>query len=117
MLEYSFIAIIIILSCVLAILLLLVSYMGIPKNYDNEKVSPYECGFDPFSDTRTHFEIRYCLVAILFILFDLEVVFIFPWAVSIQYTGKFGILIMFIFLSILLLGFAYEWIKGALDWE
>jgi len=95
----------------------MISYFFIPKNYDIEKVSPYECGFDPFSDTRSKYDIRFYLVAILFIIFDLEIIFLFPWAVSLAEINFFGILIMFIFLLFLTVGFCYEWLKGALEWE
>jgi len=82
-----------------------------------EKDSPYECGFDPFEDTRMKFDVRYYLVAILFIIFDLEIAFLFPWAVSLHGIGMFGFLAMMLFLGILVVGFVYEWKKGALEWE
>jgi NADH-quinone oxidoreductase subunit A len=82
-----------------------------------EKLSPYECGFEAFEDARMKFDVRYYLVAILFILFDLEIAFLFPWAVSLGSIGFFGFLSMMIFLAILVVGFIYEWMKGALDWE
>jgi NADH-quinone oxidoreductase subunit A len=88
-----------------------------PNQPDPEKLSPYECGFEAFEDARMQFDVRYYLVAILFILFDLEIAFLFPWAVSLQEIGLFGFLSMMVFLSILVLGFIYEWMKGALDWE
>ena len=88
-----------------------------PSRPDTEKLSPYECGFEAFEDARMQFDVRYYLVAILFILFDLEIAFLFPWAVSLQEIGLFGFLSMMVFLSILVLGFIYEWMKGALDWE
>ena len=84
---------------------------------DAEKLSPYECGFEAFEDARMKFDVRYYLVAILFILFDLEIAFLFPWAVVLQEIGWFGFSAMFIFLGILVLGFIYEWKKGALEWE
>ena len=84
---------------------------------DEEKLSPYECGFEPFEDTRTKFDVRYYLVAILFIIFDLEIAFLFPWAVSLDTVGKFGLLSMALFLAILVVGFIYEWKKGALEWD
>jgi len=84
---------------------------------DSEKLSPYECGFEAFEDARMKFDVRYYLVAILFILFDLEIAFLFPWAVVLQDIGWFGFWAMFIFLGILVVGFIYEWKKGALEWE
>ena len=84
---------------------------------DTAKLSPYECGFEAFEDARMKFDVRYYLVAILFILFDLEIAFLFPWAVAIQDIGMFGFMTMMIFLAILIVGFIYEWKKGALDWE
>jgi len=84
---------------------------------DQQKLSPYECGFEAFEDARMRFDVRYYLVAILFILFDLEIAFLFPWAVVLQEIGLFGFFAMMIFLAILVVGFAYEWKKGALEWE
>ncbi|MBV9812070.1 MAG: NADH-quinone oxidoreductase subunit A [Acetobacteraceae bacterium] len=82
-----------------------------------EKLSPYECGFEPFDDARRRFDVRFYLVAILFIIFDIEVAFLFPWAVSLAHIGVFGFLSMLGFLAVLTVGFIYEWCKGALDWE
>ncbi|MCU0805383.1 MAG: NADH-quinone oxidoreductase subunit A [Burkholderiales bacterium] len=84
---------------------------------DSEKLSPYECGFEAFEDARMKFDVRYYLVAILFILFDLEIAFLFPWAVTLNEIGFFGFVSMMIFLAILVVGFVYEWKKGALEWE
>ena len=84
---------------------------------DPEKLSAYECGFEPFDDTRRRFDVRFYLVAILFIIFDLEVAFLFPWAVSLGQIGWLGFLSMMGFLGVLTVGFVYEWRKGALDWE
>jgi NADH-quinone oxidoreductase subunit A len=84
---------------------------------DSEKLSPYECGFEAFEDARMKFDVRYYLVAILFILFDLEIAFLFPWAVVLQEIGFFGFMAMMVFLGILVVGFIYEWKKGALEWE
>jgi len=92
------------------------SVMG-PNRPDAAKNSPYECGFEAFEDARMKFDVRYYLVAILFILFDLEIAFLFPWAVSLKEIGPTGFWSMMIFLGILVVGFAYEWKKGALDWE
>ena len=88
-----------------------------PSNPDPEKLSPYECGFEAFEDARMKFDVRYYLVAILFILFDLEIAFLFPWAVALREIGPAGFWAMMIFLAILVVGFAYEWKQGALDWE
>ncbi len=88
-----------------------------PHRPDAEKLSPYECGFEAFEDARMKFDVRYYLVAILFILFDLEIAFLFPWAVVLEDIGLFGFLAMVVFLGILVVGFVYEWMKGALDWE
>ena len=88
-----------------------------PDRPDPEKLSPYECGFEAFEDARMKFDVRYYLVAILFILFDLEIAFLFPWAVVLPEIGFFGFAAMMIFLLILVVGFVYEWKKGALEWE
>ncbi len=84
---------------------------------DSEKLSPYECGFEAFEDARMKFDVRYYLVAILFILFDLEIAFLFPWAIVLREIGLFGLLAMVVFLAILVVGFVYEWKKGALEWD
>ena len=84
---------------------------------DTEKLSPYECGFEAFEDARMKFDVRYYLIAILFILFDLEIAFLFPWAVVLREIGFFGFMSMMVFLAILVVGFVYEWMKGALEWE
>ena len=88
-----------------------------PHKPDSEKLSPYECGFEAFEDSRMKFDVRYYLVAILFIIFDLEIAFLFPWATVLGEIGVFGYWAMFIFLGILVVGFIYEWKKGALEWE
>jgi len=88
-----------------------------PHNPDPEKLSPYECGFEAFEDSRMKFDVRYYLVAILFIIFDLEIAFLFPWAVALEEVGLFGFVAMMIFLLVLVIGFIYEWMKGALEWE
>jgi NADH-quinone oxidoreductase subunit A len=88
-----------------------------PNKPDSAKLSPYECGFEAFENTRMKFDVRYYLVAILFIIFDLEIAFLFPWAVVLDEIGMFGFLAMAIFLFILVVGFVYEWMKGALEWE
>lgn len=96
---------------------LLATRFLIPKNPTKDKTAPYECGFDAFEDARLPFDVRYYLVAILFIIFDLETAFLFPWAVVLRKIGWFGFLAMLVFLSILIVGFIYEWKKGALEWE
>ncbi|MCY4149958.1 MAG: NADH-quinone oxidoreductase subunit A [Gammaproteobacteria bacterium] len=88
-----------------------------PHRPDDEKLSPYECGFEAFEDSRMKFDVRYYLVAILFIIFDLEIAFLFPWAVALDSLGVFGFWAMVIFLGILVIGFIYEWKKGALEWD
>jgi NADH-quinone oxidoreductase subunit A len=88
-----------------------------PHRPDTEKLSPYECGFNPFEDARIQFDVRYYLIAILFIIFDLEMAFMFPWAVVIHKIGMAGFIAMMIFLAFLTVGFIYEWKKGALEWE
>ena len=82
-----------------------------------EKLTPYECGFEPFEDSRMKFDVRYYLVAILFIVFDLEIAFLFPWAVSLDAVGLAGVVAMALFLAVLVVGFIYEWKKGALEWD
>ena len=88
-----------------------------PNRPDAKKLSPYECGFEAFEDARMKFDVRYYLVAILFILFDLEIAFLFPWAIVLKEIGTFGFVSMMLFLAILVVGFVYEWMKGALEWE
>jgi NADH-quinone oxidoreductase subunit A len=92
------------------------SFLG-PNRPDSEKLSPYECGFEAFEDSRMKFDVRYYLVAILFIIFDLEIAFLFPWAIVLDEIGWFGFASMVVFLGILVVGFVYEWKKGALSWE
>lgn len=92
-------------------------YLIGPQRPDPEKLSPYECGFEAFADSRMQFDVRYYLVAILFIIFDLEIAFLFPWAVVLDSIGLYGLLAMVLFLGILVVGFIYEWKKGALEWE
>ncbi len=88
-----------------------------PRRPDDQKNSPYECGFEAFEDARMKFDVRYYLVAILFIIFDLEIAFLFPWSVVLDQIGTFGLVSMAVFLGILVIGFIYEWKKGALEWE
>jgi NADH-quinone oxidoreductase subunit A len=94
-----------------------VNWVLSPNRPDSEKLSPYECGFEAFEDSRMKFDVRYYLVAILFIIFDLEIAFLFPWAVALNEVGMTGFLAMMLFLGILTIGFIYEWKKGALEWE
>jgi len=96
---------------------LLMSFVLAPNRPDAEKNSPYECGFEAFEDSRMKFDVRFYLVAILFIIFDLEIAFLFPWAIVLDEIGLFGLLSMAVFLSLLVVGFIYEWKKGALEWE
>ena len=115
--EYLSILIFLGVALGLAGLIVLVSFIAARQRPDSEKLSPYECGFPPFADARAKFDVRYYLVAILFIIFDLEVAFLFPWAVSLGDIGIFGFWSMVVFLGVLTVGFAYEWRKGALEWE
>jgi NADH-quinone oxidoreductase subunit A len=101
----------------LGVVLMAIGMLAGPSRPDSEKLSPYECGFEAFEDARMKFDVRYYLVAILFILFDLEIAFLFPWAVSLKEIGPVGFWAMMVFLTILVVGFIYEWKKGALDWE
>jgi NADH:ubiquinone oxidoreductase subunit 3 (subunit A) len=115
--EYFNILVAVVISITLASLIFLLSFLLVSKQYDLEKVSAYECGFDPFEDTRSRFDVRFYLVAILFIIFDLEIVFLFPWALVLGNLNSFGFWSMICFLFILTIGFIYEWSKGALEWE
>lgn len=101
----------------IGLLLLALGFIIGSGSKDKEKLSPYECGFEPFEDSRMKFDVRYYLVAILFIIFDLEIAFLFPWAVSLDTVGGFGLVAMGIFLAVLVVGFIYEWKKGALEWD
>jgi len=115
--SYLPILIFMVLATVLAIVMAGIPLLVAPKRPDSEKLSAYECGFEAFDDSRGRFDVRFYLVAILFIIFDLEVAFLFPWAVSLREIGLFGFWSMMIFLTILTVGFIYEWKKGALEWE
>ena len=115
--EYLPILLFLLVSIVFSVGALSLSFLLSPKKPSDEKLSPYECGFEPFDDARTKFDIRFYLVALLFIIFDLEVAFLFPWAISLSGIGLFGYISMMIFLLILTIGFIYEWKKGALEWE
>nr|YP_011003670.1 NADH dehydrogenase subunit 3 [Gracilaria eucheumatoides]WPS66072.1 NADH dehydrogenase subunit 3 [Gracilaria eucheumatoides] len=115
--EYSIILIFLFISFLLSFLIFGLSYFLIPQKADQEKVSAYECGFNPFDDARATFDIRFYLVAILFLIFDLEISFLFPWSLVLGNLSLLGFWSMIIFLIILTLGFIYEWYKGALEWE
>ncbi|MEM7023163.1 MAG: NADH-quinone oxidoreductase subunit A [Pseudomonadota bacterium] len=117
LLEYLPILIFLGIAVAMSIMILLASFVAARQRPDTEKLSAYECGFEPFDDTRGRFDVRFYLVAILFIIFDLEVAFLFPWAVSLSNIGLFGFWSMMFFLGILTIGFIYEWKKGALEWE
>jgi NADH-quinone oxidoreductase subunit A len=117
LLQYLPILIFLGIAVGMTMMILMASFMVARQRPDTEKLSPYECGFDPFEDTRGRFDVRFYLVAILFIIFDLEVAFLFPWAVSLGNIGVFGFWSMMVFLGVLTIGFIYEWRKGALEWE
>ena len=115
--NYLTIIIFLTIAILLSLGFVVLNFALSPKNPDPEKLSAYECGFEPFSDSRMEFDIRFYLVAILFIIFDLEIAFLFPWAITLGNIGYFGFFSMMLFLFILTIGFIYEWKKGALDWE
>ncbi|HXQ31121.1 MAG TPA: NADH-quinone oxidoreductase subunit A [Steroidobacteraceae bacterium] len=115
--HYLPILIFLIIAAGLGGLLIVLGLVLGPRHPNAVKLSPYECGFEAFEDSRLKFDVRYYLVAILFILFDLEIAFLFPWAVSINVVGRFGIVSMLVFLALLTVGFVYEWKKGALEWD
>ena len=115
--NYLTIIIFLAIALILSLGFLVLNFAFSPKNPDPEKLSAYECGFEPFNDSRMEFDIRFYLVAILFIIFDLEIAFLFPWAITLGNLGLFGFFSMMLFLFILTIGFIYEWKKGALDWE
>jgi NADH-quinone oxidoreductase subunit A len=115
--DYLSIIIFLFIALGLSISFIVLNFIFSPKNPDPEKLSAYECGFEPFDDSRMEFDVRFYLVAILFIIFDLEIAFLFPWAISLGNIGLLGFCSMMIFLFILTVGFVYEWKKGALDWE
>ncbi|NP_696988.1 NADH dehydrogenase subunit 9 (mitochondrion) [Monosiga brevicollis] len=115
--EYSAVLIFLIVALALSCVLLGASYLLSNKNPDYEKVQQYECGFNPFSDSRQPFEVRFFLVGILFIIFDLEISFLFPWSLVLSDIHVFGYWTMVTFLGILTIGLVYEWLKGGLEWE
>ena len=117
MIEYLPILIFLIMAIGISVGAITFSLILGKKNSYKEKASTYECGFEPFQDSRSKFEVKFYLVAILFIIFDLEIIFLFPWAIAFDQLDLFGFLSMMFFLLVLTIGFAYEWMKGALDWS
>ncbi len=117
LIEYLPILLFLVIAAGLSAMMVLASLIVGKRNPDKDKLSAYECGFDAFDDARSKFDVRFYLVAILFIIFDLEIAFLFPWAISLGEIGLFGFWSMMVFLGILTVGFIYEWKKGALDWE
>ena len=115
--DYFSIILFLFIAIVLSFGFVLANFLAAPSNPDPEKLSAYECGFEAFNDSRMEFDVRFYLVAILFIIFDLEIAFLFPWAISLGNIGALGFWSMMIFLSVLTIGFIYEWKKGALEWE
>ena len=115
--DYLSIIIFLFIALIISIGFILINFISSPNNPDPEKLSAYECGFDAFDDSRMEFDVRFYLVAILFIIFDLEIAFLFPWAITLGKIGMFGFWSMMIFLAVLTVGFIYEWKKGALEWE
>ena len=117
LLEYLPILIFLGIAAAMAVAAIAASYVIARQRPDSEKVSAYECGFEAFGDARSQFDVRFYLVAILFIIFDLEIAFLFPWAISLGTIGMLGFWSMVVFLAVLTIGFVYEWKKGALEWE
>ena len=115
--DYLSIIIFVFVALGLSVGFIILNFLFSPKNPDPEKLSAYECGFEAFGDSRMEFDVRFYLVAILFIIFDLEIAFLFPWAISLGSIGALGFWSMMIFLFVLSIGFVYEWKKGALDWD
>ena len=115
--NYLPVLIFIVIGLGMGAIMITLGFILSPHKPDSEKLSPYECGFEAFGDARMKFDVRYYLVAILFIIFDLEIAFLFPWAIVLTDIGMFGYVAMLIFLGILVIGFIYEWKKGALEWE
>ena len=115
--DYFSIIVFLIIALGLSFAFIIINFALSPKNPDPEKLSSYECGFEPFNDSRIEFDVRFYLVAILFIIFDLEIAFLFPWAISLSNIGALGFWSMIVFLVILTVGFIYEWKKGALELE
>jgi len=115
--NYLPVLIFLVVGVLVGVLPIVFGFLLAPRKPDSEKTSPYECGFEAFEDSRMKFDVRYYLVAILFIIFDLEIAFLFPWAVVLEDVGMVGYWAMAVFLGILVIGFIYEWKKGALEWE
>ncbi|MCC6916366.1 NADH-quinone oxidoreductase subunit A [Nitrosomonas sp.] len=115
--NYFPVLLFILIGLAIGVLCMLAGWFLAPNKPDAEKLSSYECGFDAFEDARMKFDVRYYLIAILFILFDLEIAFLFPWAVVLKEIGLFGFVAMLVFLGLLVVGFIYEWFKGALEWD
>jgi|TARA_B100000780_G_C20978561_1_gene390931 NADH-quinone oxidoreductase subunit A len=115
--DYLSIILFLFIALGLSIGFIVINFLSSPSNPDPEKLSAYECGFEAFDDSRMEFDVRFYLVAILFIIFDLEIAFLFPWAISLGKIGLLGFWSMMVFLAVLTVGFIYEWKKGALEWE
>jgi NADH-quinone oxidoreductase subunit A len=115
--NYLPVLVFVVLGLIMGVLPILIGYLLGPRKPYGDKIAPYECGFEAFEDSRMKFDVRFYLVAILFIIFDLEIAFLFPWAVVLEDIGLFGFVAMAVFLAILVIGFIYEWKKGALEWE
>ena len=115
--DYFSIILFLLVAVIISFGFVLANFLVAPSNPDPEKLSAYECGFEAFDDSRMEFDVRFYLVAILFIIFDLEIAFLFPWAISLGNIGALGFWSMMMFLSVLTIGFIYEWKKGALEWE
>jgi NADH-quinone oxidoreductase subunit A len=115
--NYAPVLIFLVIAGAISVVLLGLGFAFGRGRKDPDKLAPYECGFEAFEDTRMRFDVRYYLVAILFIIFDLEIAFLFPWAVALDSVGVFGLVAMGIFLAVLVVGFVYEWRKGALEWD
>jgi|TARA_B110001452_G_C14984225_1_gene344070 NADH-quinone oxidoreductase subunit A len=115
--DYLSIILFLFIALALSVGFVIVNFLASPNNPDPEKLSAYECGFEAFDDSRMEFDVRFYLVAILFIIFDLEIAFLFPWAISLGNIGTLGFFSMIVFLGVLTIGFIYEWKKGALEWE
>ena len=115
--NYLPILVFLVLGLIFGVAPIALAYLLAPQRPDSAKLSPYDCGFEAFEDSRMKFDVRFYLVAILFIIFDLEIAFMFPWAVVLEDLGVYGFWAMFVFLAILVAGFAYEWKRGAMEWE